>query len=128
MVCFWNWLIIRKYSTGNLEEVIKNIQVYASYDLWIWYAFLGVAGMNNDINILNNSTLFDDLIDDIAYVAMFEVSGVTYKKGYYLADGIYLRRATFVKSFTVARDEKHGHFKMRQEGARKDVERVFGVL
>ncbi|GJZ59415.1 nucleotide-binding alpha-beta plait domain-containing protein [Tanacetum coccineum] len=48
--------------------------------------------------------------------------------GYYLADGIYPQWATFVKSFTVANDAKHAYFKKRQEGARKDVERAFGVL
>nr|GEX07546.1 mitochondrial outer membrane protein porin of 34 kDa-like [Tanacetum cinerariifolium] len=36
--------------------------------------------------------------------------------------------AAFVKSFTVARDERNAAFKRRQESARKDVERAFGVL
>ncbi|GKC45403.1 ALP1-like protein isoform X1 [Tanacetum coccineum] len=56
------------------------------------------------------------------------VNGVGYEKGYYLANGIYPQWATFVKSFTVANDAKHAYFKKRQEGARKDVERAFGVL
>ncbi|GJU77866.1 hypothetical protein Tco_1274936, partial [Tanacetum coccineum] len=30
-----------------------------------------VAGANNDINVLDNSLLFDDLLDDIAHVAPF---------------------------------------------------------
>nr|GFD16608.1 nucleotide-binding, alpha-beta plait [Tanacetum cinerariifolium] len=58
----------------------------------------------------------------------YVVHGVGYEKGYYLADGIYPQWATFVKSFTVANDAKHAYFKKRQEGARKDVERAFGVL
>ncbi|GJW97306.1 RNA-directed DNA polymerase, eukaryota, reverse transcriptase zinc-binding domain protein [Tanacetum coccineum] len=64
-------------------------------------------GANNDLTILNHSPLFDDLLDDIAPIVEFEVNGVTFEKGYYLADGIYPQRATFVKSFTVARDEKN---------------------
>nr|GEV03615.1 hypothetical protein [Tanacetum cinerariifolium] len=32
----------------------------------------GVAGANNDLDVLNNSSLFDDLLDDIAPVAPFE--------------------------------------------------------
>nr|GEX90238.1 putative nuclease HARBI1 isoform X2 [Tanacetum cinerariifolium] len=48
----------------------------------------GVAGANNDINVLDNSPLFDDLLEDKAPVAPF----------------------------------------VRQESARKDVERAFGVL
>nr|GEW40680.1 zinc finger, CCHC-type [Tanacetum cinerariifolium] len=58
-----------------------------------------VAGANNDINVLDNSLLFDDLLNDTAPVLPYVVNGVGYEKGYYLADG-----------------------------ARKDVERAFGVL
>ncbi|GJV29373.1 ALP1-like protein isoform X1, partial [Tanacetum coccineum] len=77
---------------------------------------------------LNHSLLFDDLLDDIAPVVPYDVNGVTFEKGYYLADGIYPQWAAFVKSFTVARDERNAVFKRRQESARKDVERAFGVL
>ena len=51
-----------------------------------------------------------------------------YEKEYYLADEIYLQWATFVKSFTVTLEEKHGLFKRRKKGSPKDVERAFGVL
>ncbi|GJU47209.1 brassinosteroid insensitive 1-associated receptor kinase 1-like protein, partial [Tanacetum coccineum] len=50
------------------------------------------------------------------------------QKGYYLADGIYPALSTFVKTFSVAMDEKTLKFKRVQEGARKDIERAFGVL
>ncbi|GJY48686.1 ALP1-like protein, partial [Tanacetum coccineum] len=83
---------------------------------------------NNDINVLDNSSLFDDLLDDKAPVAPYVVNGVEFEKGYYLADDIYPQWATFIKSFTVANGAKRAYFKKRQEGARKDVERAFGVL
>nr|GEV89672.1 hypothetical protein [Tanacetum cinerariifolium] len=85
-------------------------------------------GANNDINVLDNSPLFDDLSDDLAPAVPYVVNGVEYRNGYYLADGIYPEWASFVKSFTVATDPKHTYFKQRQESARKDVERAFGVL
>ncbi|GJS74267.1 putative nuclease HARBI1 [Tanacetum coccineum] len=113
--------VIKKYPTIMLEAVV-------SYDLWIWHAFFGVADANNDLTVLNHSPLFDDILDDIAPVVPFEVNEVTFEKGYYLADGIYPHWAAFVKSFTVARDERNAVFKRRQESARKDVERAFGVL
>ncbi|GJV05686.1 nucleotide-binding alpha-beta plait domain-containing protein [Tanacetum coccineum] len=69
-----------------------------------------------------------DLLDDLAPVVPYVVNGVQYRNGYYLADGIYPEWASFVKSFTVATDPKHTYFKQRQESARKDVERAFGVL
>ncbi|GJR42516.1 ALP1-like protein isoform X1 [Tanacetum coccineum] len=111
----------KKYPTIMLEA-------FASYDLWIWHAFCGVAGANNDITVLNNSPLFDDLFDDIAPVAPFKVNGVTFQQGYYLVDVIYPQWSSFVKSFSVANSEKNALFKQKQESAQKDVERAFGVL
>ncbi|GJZ34428.1 reverse transcriptase domain-containing protein [Tanacetum coccineum] len=73
----------------------------------------GTIRANNDINVLDNSPLFDDLLDDKAPVAPYVVNGVEFEKGYYLADGIYPQWATFVKSFTVANNAKHAYFKKR---------------
>nr|GEW71418.1 putative nuclease HARBI1 isoform X2 [Tanacetum cinerariifolium] len=54
----------KKYPTIMLEAV-------ASQDLWIWLAFYGIAGANNDINVLDNFSLFDDLLDDLALVVPY---------------------------------------------------------
>ncbi|GJR90031.1 ALP1-like protein isoform X1 [Tanacetum coccineum] len=113
---------------GDKNTYYKCLKL-SSQDLWIWQCFLwDDAGANNDINVLDNSPLFDDLLDDLAPVVPYVVNGVQYRNGYYLADGIYPEWASFVKSFTVATDPKHTYFKQRQESARKDVERAFGVL
>ncbi|GJS92585.1 ALP1-like protein, partial [Tanacetum coccineum] len=117
-----------QYGRGDKKYPTIMLEVVASQDLWIWHAFYGMAGANNDINVLDNSPLFDDLLDDLAPVVPYVVNGVEYRNGYYLADGIYPEWASFVKSFTVATDPKHTYFKQRQESARKDVERAFGVL
>nr|GFC82018.1 hypothetical protein [Tanacetum cinerariifolium] len=37
------------------------LEAVASQDLWIWHAFFGVDGSNNDINILYQSLLSNDL-------------------------------------------------------------------
>ncbi|GJT33081.1 ALP1-like protein isoform X1 [Tanacetum coccineum] len=110
-----------KYPTLMLEAV-------ADQRLWIWHAYFGVPGANNDLNVLYGSPLFDDEIADIAQECPFIVNGHTYKKGYYLADGIYPEWSTFVKTFSVTRDAKTFKFKTIQEAARKDIERTFGVL
>nr|GEV12551.1 hypothetical protein [Tanacetum cinerariifolium] len=117
-----------QYGRGDKKYPTIMLEVVASQDLWIWHAFYGIAGVNNDINVLDNSPLFDDLLDDLAHVVLYVVNGVEYRNGYYLADGIYPEWASFVKLFTVATDPKHAYFKQRQESARKDVERAFGVL
>nr|GEX67641.1 putative reverse transcriptase domain-containing protein [Tanacetum cinerariifolium] len=113
--------VIKKYPTIMLEAV-------TSQALWISHAFYGIAGAYNDINVLDNSLLFDDLLDDLAPGVSFVVNGVEYRNGYYLADGIYPEWASVVNSFTVATDLKYMYFKQRQESARKDVERAFGVF
>ncbi|GJX91541.1 zinc finger, CCHC-type containing protein [Tanacetum coccineum] len=80
-----------KYPTLMLEAV-------ADQKLWIWHAYFGVPGANNDLNVLYGSPLFDDEIADIAPESW----------------------STFVKTFPVAMDEKSLKFKRVQEAARKE--------
>ncbi|GKD55063.1 RNA-directed DNA polymerase, eukaryota [Tanacetum coccineum] len=85
-------------------------------------------GQITTLMVLACSPLFDDLLTDKAPEAPFVVNRKTYEKGYYLADGIYPQWSTFVKAFTITRDQKTMKFKRVQESARKDIERAFGVL
>ena len=129
----WEWKNCPKEWQGQFHRGDKKfptimLEAVASYDLWIWHAFFGVACANNDLTVLYNSPLFDDLIDDVADVVPFEVFGRKFKHGYYLADGIYPEWASFVKSFTIASNPKNAAWKVKQESARKDIERAFGVL
>ncbi|GJY73074.1 zinc finger, CCHC-type containing protein [Tanacetum coccineum] len=104
-----------KYPTLMLEAV-------ADQRLWIWHAYFGVPGANNDLNVLYGSPLFYNEIADIAQECPFIVNGHTYRKCYYLADGIYQEWSTFVKTFSVTRDAKTFKFKTVQEAARKVLE------
>ena len=104
------------------------LEAVASQDLWIWHAFFGVAGSNNDINVLNQSPLFTQHLQGRAPPVDFQVNGRQYNLGYYLADGIYPKWATFFKTIPLPQTEKEKLFAKHQEGARKDVERAFGVL
>ena len=65
------------------------LEAVASHDLWIWHAFFGMAGANNDLNVLDNSNLFDNILADESPRAPYTVNGIRYEQGYYLADGIY---------------------------------------
>nr|KYP31860.1 hypothetical protein KK1_047627 [Cajanus cajan] len=104
------------------------LEVVASQDLWIWHAFFGTAGSNNDINVLNASNVFNDVLSGQAPAVQYIVNRTQYNIGYYLADDIYPEWATFVKTIPMPQGEKRKLFAERQESARKDVERAFGVL
>ncbi|GJX20605.1 ALP1-like protein [Tanacetum coccineum] len=60
----------------------------------------------------------------------FVANGVTYPWGYYLVDGIYPELLTFAKTIPEPSDDDHKRilYKQKQEAARKDVKRAFGVL
>ncbi|GJS67466.1 ALP1-like protein [Tanacetum coccineum] len=100
------------------------------WECLIWPAFFGVAGSNNDINVLYQSHLFNDLKTGRAPEIPFVANGVTYPSGYYLVDGIYPELAPLVKTIPEPADDDHKRilYKQKQESARKDVERAFGVL
>ncbi|CAL8119881.1 unnamed protein product [Prunus armeniaca] len=51
-----------------------------------------------------------------------------YSGAYYLAEGIYPRWTTFVKTIPNPQSKKERSFVSFQEGYRKDVERCFGIL
>ncbi|GJW84694.1 putative ribonuclease H-like domain-containing protein, partial [Tanacetum coccineum] len=56
-----------QYGRGDKKYPTIMLEAVASQDLWIWHAFYGMAGANNDINVLDNSPLFDDPINDFRH-------------------------------------------------------------
>nr|GEX73416.1 putative nuclease HARBI1 [Tanacetum cinerariifolium] len=106
------------------------LEVVAFQDLWIWHAFFGVVGSNNDINFLYRSPLFNDLKTGREQEILIVANEVTYPWGYYLVDRIYPELATLVKMIPELDDDDHKRFlyKLKQDSTRKDVEQAFGVL
>ncbi|WVZ59019.1 hypothetical protein U9M48_009229 [Paspalum notatum var. saurae] len=117
-----------QFTRGDYGVPMVIVEAVASHDLRIWHAYFGVAGSNNDINVLNQSPLFFDALKEKAPQVHFSVNGNEYNTGYYLADGIYPEWAPFMKTIPLPQTEKHKLFAKFQEGARKDEERAFGVL
>ncbi|XP_018462223.1 uncharacterized protein LOC108833285 [Raphanus sativus] len=104
------------------------LEAVADYDLWIWHAYFGMPGSNNDINVLESSLLFSNLAQGIAPPAHFIIQENNYSMGYYLADGIYPKWSTIVQTIHEPIGPKKQYFATQQEACRKDVERAFGVL
>jgi len=74
------------------------LEVIATHDLRIWHSYFGVAGANNDINVLNHSPLFIQALKGGAPQVHFAVNGKQYNNSYYIVDGIYPQWTAFVKS------------------------------
>jgi len=129
----WAWKNCPKgwagmFTRGDKGTPTMILEAVATRDLRIWHAFFGTAGSQNDINVLNKSPLFIQAIKGEAPKVHYNVNGTQYDMGYYLADRIYPEWAVFVKTVTAPQSEEDKLFALMQEGARKDVERTFGVL
>ena len=84
--------------TGHCHEPTIILEVVASQDLWIWHAFFGLPGSLNDINVLDRSLVFTLLENGHAPPVNYIINGHEYRMRYYLVDGIYSNRSTFVKT------------------------------
>nr|GEV23947.1 putative nuclease HARBI1 [Tanacetum cinerariifolium] len=115
---------------GSIDYPLILLKSIASQELWIWHAFFGVAGSNNDVNIIRQSIIFNDLKFGKAPDVQFVAKDVTYNMGYYLTDGIYVEWFVLMKSISNpgVNDTKRIIYKNTHEAARKDVERAFDVL
>ncbi|XP_020178829.1 uncharacterized protein [Aegilops tauschii subsp. strangulata] len=113
---------------GHVKACTIILEAVASQYLWIWHSFFGMAGPHNDINVLQCSVLFARLAKGNCPEVNVEINGHHYSKGYYLADDIYSQWTTLVNIIPNPAGEKRKRFSQEQESARKDMERVFGVL
>ncbi|CAL2265025.1 unnamed protein product [Prunus armeniaca] len=104
------------------------LEAVAGFDAWVWHAFFEVTGSQNDLNVLGQSPVFNDVLRGEAPNITYEINNTIYHNGYYLADDIYPRWTTFMKSIPHPRSQKQKLFAAYQEGYRKDLERCFGIL
>ncbi|KAJ0579857.1 putative harbinger transposase-derived protein [Helianthus annuus] len=117
-----------QYTRGDHSHPTLILETVASQDLWICHSFFGLPGSLNDLNVLYQSAIFSDVVNGTGPDTRFTVSGVEYRRGYYLADGIYPSWSTIVKTIPFPEDEKRKKIAKHQEAARKDIQRCFGVL
>uniref|UniRef100_A0A0D3C1W7 DDE Tnp4 domain-containing protein n=1 Tax=Brassica oleracea var. oleracea TaxID=109376 RepID=A0A0D3C1W7_BRAOL len=94
-----------QYSRGSGRPTIV-LEAVASYDLWIWHAFFGPPGTLNDINVLDRSPVFDDIIKGQAPNVTFYVNGREYHMAYYLTDDISSNIANMMGVRTRIRDRQ----------------------
>ncbi|XP_047978379.1 uncharacterized protein LOC125220262 [Salvia hispanica] len=77
----WEW---KNYPTtwrGQFTSAYKGchptmiLKAIADHRLWIWHAYFGVAGSNNDINVLNSSNLFTEQCNGNGAIIEFTANG-----------------------------------------------------
>ena len=130
----WTWDNCPKALQGIMvgKDSVPTIrmEVVADLDLHIWHCFFGLPGILNDLNILNLSPHFADIMTRKfpKYQPKMTIAGHTVCWSYYLADGIYPAFRIFVRTIADSTTRKEKNFAQVQEGVRKSVERVFGVL
>jgi hypothetical protein len=59
-----------------------------------------MPGSNNDINVLDSSPVFSNLMNGITPRCEYTVNGKAYHRGYYLAHGIYPDYSTLIKTIS----------------------------
>ena len=114
---------------NKLASVVLEAGV--DWNCWFWHASCGHAGTNNDLNIWDVSSLQQQFLSPWwnQYVDFeFDIDGQRFHRLWCLVDGIYPALTRFVKTIPYTFDRVMELFIKWQEGARKDVERTFGVL
>jgi Plant transposon protein len=98
--------------------------------LWIWWINFGALGAKNDLQIFNQSKLFNKIRTGMWPPSLpeIDVAGYPLTWFYFLVDGIYPRLRFLISSCASPTTGSEKMFARHQESARKAVERVFGVL
>nr|XP_043630586.1 uncharacterized protein LOC122601919 [Erigeron canadensis] len=113
---------LRRPTRNDTQRILDHHAFYHGFP-----GMLGIAGSNNDLNVLNQSPLFNAFEDGTAPLVSFTVNGTEYKYPYFLVDEIYPRYAMFVKTISHPTGEKRIRFAKAQQAARKDMERAFAI-
>jgi len=116
------------FKSGKDEYPSVCLEAICDERLYFWHAFFGVPGAQNDINVLDQSDLFDNLCNGISPQVHFVVNNNVYEMGYYLTDGIYPPWYVLMQSIPRPIGRKECHFAKLHEAKRKEIERAFGVL
>jgi hypothetical protein len=73
---YWQWHKAWPIYMGDIKHPTIILEAISSHGRWIvWHAFFGFADSNNNINMLNESSLFIDVIRGHSPEVSFTVNG-----------------------------------------------------
>lgn len=130
----WEWRACPKGLAGVYQNrkqrrsiVMKTV---CDEDLYIWHFFAGCPGSFNDLNVMQQSPLYQNITASLwpprRYI--FTANGRGRTLLYYLVDSIYAHYPFFVRPYPKQSTRKHKTFNRLQEALRKDAERLYAVL
>ncbi|XP_051134171.1 uncharacterized protein LOC127253565 [Andrographis paniculata] len=97
----WQWdacpVAWRGQYNGRYGYLTLILEVASSQAFWIWHAFFGMPGTNNNVTVLDHSPLFNKYMDGTTPPVDYEVNCRHYNLPYYLTDGIYPKHAIFIQ-------------------------------
>lgn len=131
--CKWRWKNCPTALHGQYQgkEGVPTVTLEAIADdrLYIWHMFFGMSGCNNDINVVEASTLTNKIASgEYPPAVEYRLAGELCSTPYWLADGIYPKYPFFVQTVQSPVTKKEKLMAKMQESRRKDSERAFGVL
>ena len=130
----WTWKNCPKALQGLMvgKDGVPTLRMEAicDLDLWVWHFQFGFPGRNNDLNILDLSEHFCNVLSGSfpPHKPRYVIDGEIFNSYYYLADGIYPSWKIFAKTLQLPAGQSQSKYCKTQEAARKCVERLFGVL
>ena len=80
---------------GKESDTTVVVQCIASPSLYCTHCFVGSAGSNNDLTTLRLSSFVHRILNGASGLFNFNVSGESFTRKYYLADGIYFPWSIF---------------------------------
>ncbi|XP_047948950.1 uncharacterized protein LOC125194767 [Salvia hispanica] len=84
--CAWRGQFTSGYKGTHPTMILEAI---IDHSLWIWHAHFGVAVSNNDINVLNSSSLFTEQCNGNGPVISFTANGRQHHMGHHIANVMY---------------------------------------
>ena len=116
---------------GKEDKPTIVMEAMCDYNVWFWHVVFGFPGTLNDINIWDRSPLLAAFVDGSFASQVdhkFTIAGKAFHRLWMLVDGIYPELCRFVKNIQQPVNDNEKSYNGWQEGARKDIERAFGVL
>lgn len=97
----WNYCskVYHGACNGKGRKPIITLEAVVLYDLYICHALFKMSGSNNGLNVVERSHLFND--STLGKSTLISTLGRnTYDHGYLLADEIYPKWNTIIKTFS----------------------------